>query len=122
MKTMYRQSGVSVLGILLIVALFSFFLTVVMRLMPTYMEGRAVRTALAGVVENANPKQSLREVNRSVVTTFVTNQINGIKAKEVKVYRDKGKILIDARYEARTRLFDGVDAVLVFDDLVFTIE
>ena len=71
---------------------------------------------------NSDSTNSLRQVNNKVVTAFVTNQINALKAKEIKVYRDKGKILIDARYEARTTLFSGVDAVLMFDDLVFTIE
>jgi len=119
---MSRQSGVSVLGILLIVALFSFFLTVMLRLMPSYMEGRNVRTALEGVVENSNTTFSLRDVNKKVVSAFTTNQIEGITPNEVKVYRDKGTIVIDARHEVRTKLFEGIDAVLMFDDLVFTIQ
>ena len=78
MKTMSRQSGVSVIGILLIVALFSFFLTVMLRLMPSYMEGRNVRTILEGVVENSNTTFSLRDVNKKVVSAFTTNQVEGI--------------------------------------------
>ncbi|MCZ6831782.1 MAG: DUF4845 domain-containing protein [Gammaproteobacteria bacterium] len=122
MKSMNRQSGVSVIGVLLIVALFSFFLTVMLRLVPTYVNGRSVGAALNGVVEISNPKESLRAVNNKVSTAFTTNQIEGISARGVKVYRDKGAIIIDARHEVRTKLFDGIDAVLMFDDLVFTIE
>ena len=119
---MNRQSGVSVLGVLLLVALFSFFLTVMLRLVPTYMEGRSVKTVLEGVVESSDATFSLRDVNKKVVSGFTTNQIDGITPNEVKVYRDKGTIVIDARHEVRTKLFEGIDAVLMFDDLVFTIQ
>ncbi len=122
MNSMNRQSGVSVMGILLIVSLFSFFLTVMLRLVPSYMEGRSIRAALEGVVENSTPEMSLREVNRRVQIAFNTNQIDVIRPREVKVFRDKGTITIDSRYETRTRLFDNIDAVLIFDELVFTIE
>ena len=41
----------------------------------------------------------------------------------MKIYRKKTAVIIDANYEARTELFEGrVDAVLIFDDLVYTIE
>ena len=122
MNSRFKQSGVSLIGVVLIVALFAFFLTVMLRLVPTYMNGRAVKTALEGVVESSNASQSLRDVNKRLVNAFTTNQIVGIAPREVKVYRDKGAIMIDARHEVRTSLFEGIDAVLMFDDLVFTIE
>ncbi len=122
MKTRNRQSGVSIIGVVLIVALFSFFLTVLLRLVPTYMEGRNVKAALTGVVEHSDSSQSLRAVNKRIITAFITNQVEGISPPDVKVFRDKGAIVIDARHETRTRLFEGIDAVLMFDDLVFTIE
>jgi hypothetical protein len=119
---MNRQSGVSFLGVLLLVALFSFFLTVTLRLVPTYLEGRNVKAAIESVVENSNKSESLREINKKLVSAFTTNQVEGISPKDLKVYRDEGMIRIDARHEVRTKLFENIDAVLVFDDLVFTIE
>jgi len=122
LKRLKQQSGVSMIGILTIMALFSFFLLVVLRLAPPYMEGRSVKAAIEGVVEASDASMSLSEVNRQIVSTFITNRIDGIKDRDVKVYREKQKIIIDASYEARVPLFQGVDAVLVFDDYVFTIE
>jgi hypothetical protein len=117
-----RQRGVSILGVLTILALLSFFLTVSIRLLPTYMEGRAVKSAIEGVAEASSPDHSLRDVGRRVQSTFNTNRIEAIKASAVKVYRDEGKIIIDASYEARTPLFKNVDAVLMFNDHVVVIE
>jgi hypothetical protein len=117
-----RQSGVSLLGILVILALFSFFLTVAIRLFPAYMEGRAVKSAIESVAEASSPENSIRDVVRRLDSTFNTNRIESISARDVKVYREDGKIYIDASYEARTPLFQNVDAVLKFNDYKVVIE
>ena len=121
MKT-HRQSGVSMIGILIILALFTFFLLIVLRLLPAYFEGRAVRTAIESVAANADPAGTLRDINRAIANNFDTNRIEALDARDVKVTRDKQKIIIDASYEHRVPLFEGVDAVLIFDDIVVTVD
>jgi hypothetical protein len=122
MKTLKKQAGVSVIGVLVIMLLFAFFLTVLLRLVPTYMEGRNVKATINNVAEASNITMSLGEIQKKLTSSFITNQIEGIKVKEIKVYREKRTVVIDARYEARTSLFEGIDAVLMFDDLMFVIE
>jgi hypothetical protein len=122
MKTLKNQAGVSVVGVLVIMLLFAFFLTVVLRLAPTYMEGRNVKATIQTVANSSNVSMSLGEIQKKLTNSFITNQIEGIKVKDIKVYREKRTIIIDATYEARTPLFDGIDAVLIFDDLMFVIE
>ena len=122
MRLRKRQSGMSMLGILMVVGLFSFFLMVAIRLAPSYMEGRQVKTAIADVAAASNSKQSLREVTKRLHSNFNTNRIEALTPREVKIYRDKGKIIINANYEKRTPLFQGVDAVLMFEDNIVTIE
>ena len=117
-----RQAGVSLLGVLIILALISFFISVTIRLLPTWMEGRAVRAALKSVVEASNADEPVGTVSKRIASTFNTNRIEGIKPRDVKVYRDQGKIMIEANYEARTPLFQNVDAVLMFNDNNFVIE
>ena len=122
MKSRSRQSGMSIFGILVILGLFSFFLMVSIRLLPTYMEGRSVKSAIEGVAAASNSKQSLREVTKRIGSTFITNRIEGIAPRDIKIYRDKGKIIINANYEKRTPLFTGVDAVLMFEDNIVVID
>ena len=110
------------LGILVIVGLFSFFLMIMIRLTPSYMEGRDVKTAINDVAAASNSKQSLREVTKRLTSNFNTNRIEALSIRKVKIYRDKGKIVIDANYEKRTPLFEGVDAVLMFNDNIVIID
>ena len=122
MRTLKSQAGVSVLGALVAMLLFAFFLTVVLRLAPTYMEGRNVKATIQSVVDSSNISMSLGEIQKKLSNSFITNQIEGITVKDVTVFREKRTIVIDARYEDRTPLFDGIDAVLMFEDLKFVIE
>jgi len=122
MKSRNKQSGVSMLGILTIMALLSFFLMVAIRLLPSYMEGRSVKAAIEAVAADANSSQSLHEVSKRVSSVWTTNRIEAIDYRKIKVYRDKGKIIIDANYEKRTPLFDTVDAVLMFNDNIVVID
>lgn len=117
-----RQGGISIIGVLALLALLSFFLTVAIRLAPAWIEGRSVKSAITSVAEASTPESSLRDVSRRVYSTFTTNRIEAIKPKDVKVYRNEGKIIIDANYEVRTPLFQNVDAVLMFTDNVVVIE
>lgn len=117
-----QQEGVSILGVLVLLALLSFFLTVSIRLLPTWMEGRAVKNAITSVAEASSAEHSLRDVTRRIQSNFNTNRIEAIKPKDIKVYRDEGKIIIDASYEKRTPLFQNVDAVLMFNDNVVVVD
>lgn len=122
MKAQNRQVGMSMLGVLAIVGLTSFFLMVVIRLLPVYMEGRTVNTVLTAVVEAASPDESIGEINKRIVSAFITNQIDVMTPRDVKISRDKGTILVEANFEMRTPLFEGVDAVLLFNNNNFVID
>jgi hypothetical protein len=41
-----------------------------------------------------------------------------IKAENIEVFRDNGKVIIDATYEVRFPLVWIIDGVMVFDDLL----
>ncbi len=120
--TFRRQEGVSILGVLVLLALLSFFLTVSIRLLPPWMEGRSVKSAILSVAEASTPENSLRDVTKRIQSTFNTNRIEAIAPRDVKVYRDEGKIIIEANYETRTPLFRNVDAVLMFNDNTVVID
>lgn len=117
-----RQDGVSILGVLILLALLSFFLTVSIRLAPPWLEGRSIKSAITSVAEASSPQNSLQDVTKRIQSTFNTNRIEAISPRDVKVYRDEGKIIIDANYETRTPLFRNVDAVLMFNDNIVVIE
>ena len=67
-----------------------------------------------------NPgEQGTMVVKTRIRKLLKTSQIYAIKAEDVKIYRDKNDVVLDANYETRFPLFWIVDGVMVFDDLVY---
>ena len=64
-------------------------------------------------------QQSSRQIKTRIRKLLKTSQVYVLTAEDVKVYRDKQEVVIDANYETRFPLFWIVDGVMVFDDLVF---
>ena len=122
MRILKRQSGMSMFGLLIMMGLFSFFLMVSIRLVPTYLEGRSMKTILEGVAAASNAEEPLSVVKKRVMNTFIANRVEALTPRQVKVYREKGKIFINANYEKRIPMFEGVDAVFIFTDHIIVIE
>jgi hypothetical protein len=122
MRILKRQSGMSMFGLLIMMGLFSFFLMVSIRLLPAYMEGRSMKTILEGVVVASNPEEPLSAIKRRIMNSFIANRVEALRPRQVKVYREKGRIVINANYEKRVPMFQGVDAVIMITDNILVIE
>ena len=120
MKSLRHQRGVSALGVLLVVAMFGFLLMCSMRLVPTYLEGNGVRSAIEHVLEDPNIRSmSLREIRRKLEGSFNMNQIDALPAREIIIKRDGDQIMVDATFEKRVNLFANIDAVVMHQNLVW---
>ena len=122
MRTLKRQSGVSMFGLLIMMGLFSFFLMVSIRLLPTYMEARSLMSVLDRVAATSNKTEPLSKIKRRILNAFIANRVEALDSRKVKVYLDRGTVIINANYEKRVPLFEGVDAVFMFTDHVIVIE
>ena len=120
MKTMRHQRGVSALDVLVVVGMFGFLLMCSMRILPVYLEGNGVRTAIQHVMDDPKlPAMSLREMRRKLQDSFNMNQIDAMPAREIIIKRDGDQIFIDATYEKRVNLFANIDAVVMHQNLVW---
>jgi len=120
MNTRQRQSGMSILGILMIMIMVGFFLMCAVRMSPPYFEYLSVKDIISRIAnEHDSEKQGISQIRRKIADIFNTNQIYELDPREVEVYRRKGKTYIDASYEVRLPIMGRIDAVLKFDDLLF---
>lgn len=114
------QSGMTVWGILAVLAMLGFFALCIIRMTPPYVEYLSVRDIIERVVTDPEtPKRGGSEIRRRLAMTFNTNQIKFIDYQDVKIYQKAGKRYIDASYEVRLPIFWRIDAVLRFDDLLY---
>jgi len=122
MNTRHRQSGMSALGILVIMIMVGFFAMCAIKMVPAYMEYLTVKQVVSGTAtEFEADVVTIPELRRKIANLFNTNQIYALSPRDVKVFRKKGVTYIDAGYEFRTTIGWRIDAVMKFNDLKYTV-
>ena len=122
MITHRRQSGMSILGIICILAMLGFFAMCLIRMSPPYFEYLSVKDIIVRIAtEPETIDKSSRDIRRKIDFVFNTNQIYQLNWKDVKVFDRRGKKYIDANYEVRIPIMWKIDAVLKFNDLLYQV-
>jgi len=117
-----RQSGMSIIGMLIIGVMVGFFAMSALKIVPAYMEYLTVKQVVSRTASEFEASTvTIPELRRKIANLFNTNQVYALSPRDVKVYRQKGKTYIDAGYEFRTSIFWRIDAVVKFDDLKYTV-
>ncbi len=112
------QTGISFPGMIVIAIMVGFFVMCGIKMAPHYMEYLTVRDVVSRVAQEFNPEeQTISDIRRKLANLLNTNQVTGIKPREIEVFREDGKIYIDANYEARIHVAGRIDAMMRFDDL-----
>ena len=122
MQSVRSQAGMSVPGMIVVLAMLGFFAISAIRMTPPYFEYLSVKSIIEGIVlDPATEDLSARLIRQQIETNFNTNQIYGTTAREVDIYRKKGKTYIDASYEKRQPVVWRIDSVLKFNDLHYVV-
>lgn len=118
MYTLSKQGGMSVPGMLTVMAMLGFFIMCGVRMAPHYFEYLSIREIVETVAaEYKREEDSISDIRRRIDTMFNTNQIYDLQPKDVEVFHKDGRTWIDARYEARVPIMGNVSAIMSFDDL-----
>jgi hypothetical protein len=122
MKLRNRQSGMSVVGMLIIAVMVGFFAMCAMRMIPPYMEYLTVKKIVSETAAEFNAGEgTIPDLRRRIGILFNTNQIYDLSPQDVKVYRKEGNTYIDASYEVRIPIAGRIDSVMNFDDLKYVV-
>lgn len=120
MRHVNRQSGISMLGILAVLALVGFIALCAIRMTPPYFEFLSIKRIISTIaLEPETVDMSNRQIRRRIENIFHSNQIYDLKPSEVDIVRKRGVTYIDARYEVRMPIMWRVDAIMRFDDLLY---
>lgn len=118
MNTRQRQQGMSIPGIMMIMAMVGFFVMCAVRMTPPYFEYLSIREIISTIAREHKPEEEdIGDIRRRVARMFNTNQIYDLDYKDVEVFRKDGITYIDANYEKRVPIMGNVDAIMSFDDL-----
>ncbi|MFT4768873.1 MAG: hypothetical protein ACI8RN_002012 [Glaciecola sp.] len=120
MKTLIKQQGMGMLGMLTIGVMVGFFVMSGIRIAPGLIEYQTIRELVIQAAEGYDDDEdTIADIRRALSGSFNMNQIKTIKPRDIEIIRKDGKVMLNANYEDRIPLFWRIDVVVKYDDLVF---
>ncbi|WP_269619370.1 DUF4845 domain-containing protein [Zhongshania sp. BJYM1] len=117
-----KQAGMGMIPALLVLGTVIIFATVAVKLMPIYVDYWTLTRILNDVAnEERSSDPSPAGIRHDLSSRFITNRVEAISLRDIKISNDKDGVVIDARYEKRTPIMFNIDAVVRFDDAIYVV-
>lgn len=115
-KAMNRQyqGGMTAAGWLIIMAIVLFFMYLVIKLVPAYIEYFSIKSSLVSVAEEADSDTSKSDLKRLIAGRFNVNSIEIIKVEDVQVKEITGGKALYFEYNNKISLFGNISALIEF--------
>jgi len=111
-----RQTGLTLIGLLVILGFVALMAMVVLKLVPVYLEAFAVEKAVESVQAEASARTP-QEIKDTLVNRFDINNIETVTHKDIKIERNREKYIVRVDYEVRVPLLYNIDMLLTFKNL-----
>lgn len=110
-----KQSGMTIIGFVIVLSMVIFVSYIGMRIVPIYMEYYSVVTAMNGVAsERGSSKLSLYNVRAKILSRLYVSYSSNVKGKNITKTRGNG-VHVRVAYEVRTPVIGNLDVVAHFD-------
>jgi len=117
-----KQQGMSMLAALCVLGVVLFFATITVRLAPIYVDYWTLSRIIKDVAaESRTSDATPADIRKELSGRFITNRIESVSLRDIKISVDKKGVLIDARHEKRVPLIFNIDAVVRFDEAQFLV-
>lgn len=114
-----KQSGLTFISILVILAVLAFFVLLILKIAPIYMENMKVKDTIASLEEEDN----LLRKNRAQLFDLVEkrldiNMVNAVTREDITIVKRPGYVSIEIDYEVTENIFANLDVLVYFNDAV----
>ena len=118
MVNAHRESGLTLIGFLLVISLVGFAIFIGMRLFPVYQEYYAVSGAMKALQQEPGIAQrNTQQIEDLLFRKFYISYVDSVKREDVTFSR-KGEFLMRVKYEVRESLIGNLDFVAKFEKTV----
>ncbi|QNA89516.1 DUF4845 domain-containing protein [Massilia sp. Dwa41.01b] len=107
-----RQRGISLTGLILVLAVLSAFAVVAIKIIPSYIEFRAVRD---GIVRAKAAGGTVRDMQKTFDKYAEVNNVEAVRGQDVVITRDGDTPELSFAYEKRIPFTDRISIVIDYD-------
>lgn len=115
MNSAKSMRGLSVSGWLVSIIAVVIFATAGVKIIPSMLDFNTVKTLINNVLsDNKIGLKSVDEISKEIDRRFLVNSITVLKAKDVKIDKVDGVLIIELDYEVRENFFENVDFLMTY--------
>ncbi len=108
-QILIRQSGVSLTGLILVLAVLGVAAVFALKLVPTYSEYSAIKDAIARAKEAGGTP---REIQVAFDKSAGINNVTAIRGRDLSITREDGEVQVSFAYEKRVPLMGNVSLLI----------
>ena len=114
-----KQSGMSLIGFIFVLALVIFVSYLGMRIVPIYLEYYSVVQAMDGVAaERGSSRESPFDIRVKMLNRLYVSYSENVKESHIKLTRSSSGVMLNVAYEVRTPVLGNLDVMAKFDRTV----
>ncbi|WLQ11513.1 DUF4845 domain-containing protein [Hahella aquimaris] len=111
-----NQQGASFLMVLVWMLIGISVITLGLKIGPIYLDDFAVSSSLDGLKRESDlAKLSNEQIVSRLEKHFTVNNVRNFDKKNIKITREKTKVVVALIYEVRTNIVSNIDAVVSFN-------
>jgi hypothetical protein len=117
-----RQAGVSLSGMLVLVAAIGFIAYTAIKLAPIYMESFNVKASLHSLSEEVKQGASAGEIRNELMKRLQLNNVSSVRPENVDIKSMGRTRVVSVNYSAQTRFYGNLHLLVNFDESVVLAE
>ncbi|WP_022947990.1 DUF4845 domain-containing protein [Methylohalobius crimeensis] len=114
-----RQSGMTLIGMLLLLGLIGFFALLTLKILPIYLEHFKVASSLESL--KATPdlaKKSRREIRSLLVRRLDINMVENVGQENIHISKGEGVSKVEIDYAVEKPILGNLSVIVYFNDVV----
>lgn len=112
-----RQQGYTLISLIFMLGVAGFFVLLVLKIGPIYVDHSKVKNALAAVEKTTDIQtKSVEDVRTSLSKRFNLNYVAHLRPEEVKITKRGNYLKVEADYEVVEKIVGNVSVLVQFND------
>lgn len=115
-----RQSGITLIGFVIVLLVLGFFAFMAMKLVPAYIEYFGVKKAMSQIATSGSNAQDLNGIRRDLMFKMSFQYVDdaSIKPADITIDRANNGAVLNVSYEKQVPFIYNIDFLLHFDNSV----
>ena len=111
---MRKQSGVSLMGLIVTLGVLGFIAVMAAKLMPAYVEYFAVKKMFAAMRDGGDLKGSVRDIRYSYEKRNAIEDVKSVRGDDLEVSKEGGEAVVTANWSVKVPMVSNINACLDF--------